>query len=160
AADQTSVVLGIVVEVEGERARLLLLHHLARRLPHLGLDAAAANGAGDRAVVAYQHLRRLERRDRAANVGDSRNRSPPPFAAKLHDLFVDVHEEPQLATGNQQLALTSLDGIDGNRNRLGMMPSPCRTGAQGPHAIEAAWDCGAVIIWCDVAAVGKHAVSR
>ena len=97
AAHQAGIVLGIVVEIEGQRARLLFFHHLARRLPHFGFHAAAADGAGNRAVIAHQHLRRLERRNRAANVGDGRDRTPPSLAAQLHDLFVDVHEKKLLA---------------------------------------------------------------
>src|SRR5271157_5874876 len=91
AADQARVVLGIVVEVEGERARLFFFHDLARRLPDLGLHAAAADRPCDGAVVAHQHLRSLERRDGAANVGDGSDGAAAAFAAQLDDLFVDVH---------------------------------------------------------------------
>ena len=99
AADQAGIVLGIVVQVEGQRARLFFFHHFARGLPDFGLDAAAADGARDRAVVAHQHLGRLERRNRAANGGDGRHGATAAFAAKLYDLFVNIHQCDQaLAT--------------------------------------------------------------
>ena len=81
AAYQSGVVLGIVVQVEGERARLLFFHDFARRLPDLGLDAAAADGADDRAVIAHEHLRGLERGNRSAHVGDGGDSAATSFAA-------------------------------------------------------------------------------
>ena len=93
AADQAGVVLGIVVEVEGERARLLLFHHFTRNLPNLGFHAAAADGAHNGAIIAHQHLRGLERRDGTANVGDGGDGAAASLAAKLNDLLVDVHGE-------------------------------------------------------------------
>ena len=60
AADQAGIVLGIVVQVESQSARLFFFHHLARRLPDLGFHAAAANRPGDGAVIAHQHLGGLE----------------------------------------------------------------------------------------------------
>ena len=92
AADQAGVVLGIVVEVEGEGTRLFRFHYFARRLPDLGFDAAAADGADDRSVIAHQHLRGLEGGNRAAHVGDGGDGAAASFAAKLDDLLVDVHE--------------------------------------------------------------------
>src|SRR5664279_447285 len=60
AANQSGVVLGIVVQVEGKRARLLFFHDLAGSLPDFRLDAASTDGADDGAVVAHQHFRGLE----------------------------------------------------------------------------------------------------
>ncbi len=91
AADQAGIVLGIVVQVEGQRARLLFFHHLAGCLPDLGFDAAAADGAGDGTVVAHQHLRGLEGWNRAANIGNGGNSAAASVPAQLHDLLVNVH---------------------------------------------------------------------
>src|SRR6201999_188371 len=91
STDQAGIVLGIVVEIEGQRSRFFFFHHLARSLPTLGLDAAAADGAHNRAVVADQHLRRLERRNRPTHVCDGGDSSAASFTAKLHDLLVDIH---------------------------------------------------------------------
>ena len=60
--------LGLLFRLKVRRARLLFFHHLARGLPDFSLDAAAADGAGDGAVVAYQHFGGLERRDGAATL--------------------------------------------------------------------------------------------
>ena len=70
SADQAGIVLGILIQIEGERARLFAGHDFARGLPHLGLNTAAADGAGNGAVVAHQHFRALERRDGTAHVDD------------------------------------------------------------------------------------------
>src|SRR5581483_9375192 len=56
AADQAVVVSGVLPEVEREMLRTLRLQHLARRVPYLRLDAAAAYGPYDRAVLAHQQL--------------------------------------------------------------------------------------------------------
>jgi len=103
-ANQASVVLGVVVKVERQGARLFLFHDFARRLPDLGFHAAAADGAGNGAVIADEHLRRLERRNRAADRGDGRYRAASAFAAELDDLFVDVHARMQ------RLAIIDADG--------------------------------------------------
>ena len=81
SADQAGVVLGIVVQVEGEGARFLLLHHFARGLPNFGFDTTSADGAGDGAIIAHQHLCGLERWDRAAHVGDGGDGAAASFAA-------------------------------------------------------------------------------
>ena len=91
AADQAGVILGIVVEVEVECLRLLGLHDLAAGFPDLGLNAAPADGAHDRAIIAHQHLGRLERGDGAAHVDDGRQRTATPFPAQSGYLFIDVH---------------------------------------------------------------------
>src|SRR4051794_40449855 len=47
ATDQPRIVLGVAVEVEGQCARLLLLHDFTRRLPDFSFHTAAADGAYD-----------------------------------------------------------------------------------------------------------------
>ena len=91
SADQAGVVLGILVEIEGERARFFAGDDLACSLPDLALDAAAADGSGDGAIVADQHLRALERWNGTAHVDDGGQGSLAARPLQLHDLFVDVH---------------------------------------------------------------------
>src|SRR5262249_21248579 len=91
ATHQAGVVLGIVIQIESEGSRLFLLHDFARCLPDLGFHATAANRAHDRTVIAHQHLRGLERRNGSPYVHDRSQRGAPALAAKLHDLFVDIH---------------------------------------------------------------------
>ncbi len=91
SADEAGVVLGVVVEIEGEGARLFFFHDFARSLPDFGLDAASADGAGDGAVIAHQHFGGLERWDGAADVGDGGDGATAALAAEFDDLLVDVH---------------------------------------------------------------------
>src|SRR3954464_5258552 len=91
AADQTRVVLRILVQIEAEGARLLGLHDLARRSPYVRLNATTADSPNDRAVIANQHLRGLKRRSRSPNIHDGSHRAAAPFLTKLNDLLVDVH---------------------------------------------------------------------
>ncbi len=83
---------GIVIQVEGQSSWTLGLHHFARRLPDFSFYAAAADRANDRSVVAHQHLRRLERGNRATHVDDGRQRPAPPCLAQSHDLLVQIHK--------------------------------------------------------------------
>ena len=91
SADEAGIVLGILVEVEGEGARLFLGDDFARRLPDFGFDAAAADGAGDGAVVAHEHFGAWKRGDGAARVHDGGHGALAALALQLHDLLVDVH---------------------------------------------------------------------
>ena len=91
SADQAGIVLGVLIEVEGEGARFFLGDDFARGLPDFGLDAAAADGAGDGAVVAHQHFGALERGDGAARVDDGGHGAAAALALQLHDLLVDIH---------------------------------------------------------------------
>ncbi len=47
SADEASVVLWIMIQVERQGPRLLRFHHFVRRLPHFGFHATAADGADD-----------------------------------------------------------------------------------------------------------------
>src|SRR5207248_853172 len=91
ATDQAGIVLGILIEIESQRARLLGLHHLPRRLPHLSLDAATPDCPNNRPVIAHQHLGGFERRNRPTHVNDGGNGAAPALLAKLYDLLVNVH---------------------------------------------------------------------
>ena len=90
-AHQAGIVFGILVQIEGERAGLLIGDYVTRGLPDLGLDAAAANGAGDGAIVAHQHFRALERRNRAAHIHDGGHGSLAALPLQCDDLLVDIH---------------------------------------------------------------------
>src|ERR1039458_8271907 len=91
AAHQAGIVLGILIQIERQGPRPLRFHHFARCLPHFGLNAAAADGADDRAVVPYQHLRGLERGNRAAGIDDGRYRATPSFFSQADDFLVQIH---------------------------------------------------------------------
>src|SRR5579863_6677730 len=91
AANQASVVFRILIEVEGEAARLFLRDDLARRLPDLSFHAASANRSGDGAVVPNEHLGALKRRDGAARIYDGGHSAAAALALQLDDLLVNVH---------------------------------------------------------------------
>ena len=91
AANQASVILRILVQVKSQRAGPFTFHHFTRSLPDLGFDASAADGTYDRSIVAHQHLRRLKRRDRSANIDNGCHRATASFFAQTDDLFIDVH---------------------------------------------------------------------
>ena len=91
AANQAGVILRVLVQVEGEGARLFLVHHFASRAPDVGLDAATTDRAAHRAVLSDQHLGSLERGNRSAHVDDGGDGAAPALAAQFHDLLVDVH---------------------------------------------------------------------
>ena len=90
-ANQSRVVLRVLVEIESQGARLLPLHHFAGGLPDVGFDAAAADRAEDGAVIADEHLCRLVRGDGAADIHDGGDGTSAAFAAQLDDLLVNVH---------------------------------------------------------------------
>ena len=115
AADQAGVVLGVLVEVEGQRARLFLRDDLARGLPDFGLHAAAADGPGDGAVVADEHLGALERGDRAARVHNGGHGAAAALALQLHDLLVD----------RSLLSIIGLPEVEvnGKHGRAGILPA-------------------------------------
>ncbi len=91
AANQAGVVFGILIEIEREGARLFACDDFARGLPDFGLDAAAADGAGDGAVVADEHFGALEGGDGAARVHDGGHSAAAALALQLHDLLIDIH---------------------------------------------------------------------
>ncbi len=70
SADEAGVVGGILAEGEFKLARALRFHDLAGGVPDLGLDAAAADGAGDGAVFADQHLGAFIAGDGAVDLDD------------------------------------------------------------------------------------------
>ena len=73
---------GILIQIKVQGARPFRFHYFARRLPHLGLDAAAADRANNRSIVAHQHLGGLERRNGSAHIDDGRHRPAPSIFAK------------------------------------------------------------------------------
>src|SRR5580698_1627822 len=91
AADETSIVFGILVQIECEGAWLLRFHDFARGLPDFGLNASATDGSDDGAIVSHQHFRRFERRNGSAHVDNGRDCSAMPGLVQLDDLFVEVH---------------------------------------------------------------------
>src|SRR5258708_32364992 len=80
--------------MEYHLARRFFLQHLFCRCPNLRLDAPAADGPGDRAILANQHPRALVARDRAVRVHDGGQRRALSGAPHLHNLFEQVHEAP------------------------------------------------------------------
>src|SRR5439155_25895913 len=91
SADKALVVLGVLVEVEVQAPGFLLAHHVLGHGPDLGLDAAAAYRAQDRAVVADENLRALIARDRALHLNDGGQRRPAPLFSEPGNLGVDIH---------------------------------------------------------------------
>src|SRR5215472_6116168 len=81
ATDESRVVLGVLVQIEGQGARLLLFHHFAGGLPDFCLYASTADRAADRSVVPHQHLGRLEGRDRAMRADNRCDGAPPAIPA-------------------------------------------------------------------------------
>ncbi len=54
AADEAVIISRILAEIEAHVFRFLRFHDLPRRVPDLGLDAPAADGADHRAVLPNQ----------------------------------------------------------------------------------------------------------
>jgi len=95
AADEAVVVGGFVVEIEDHFAWCFVVHHFFGCGPDFGFDAAAADGAGDGAIVAYEHARGFVGWDRAVGVDDGGEGGTAPGAAKLDDFFEEVHGSAQ-----------------------------------------------------------------
>src|SRR4029077_1629363 len=94
AADQSIVVAGFVVEIENHFARRFLLHYFLGRGPDVGFDAAAANGADQRAVFADEHARAFVAGDRAVGVHDGGEGAALAGSPHLHDFFKEDHAFP------------------------------------------------------------------
>ncbi len=91
SADEASVVFRVLIEIESEGARLFLGDDFAGSLPDFGLDAAAADGTGDGAIIANKHFGALERGDGATRVHDCSHSATAALALQFHDLLIDVH---------------------------------------------------------------------
>ena len=91
AADEAVIVGGVLPEVEGEVFRLLRLDNLAGGVPDLGLDAAAADGAGHGPVLAHQQLGAFIAGDGPADLDNGRERALLPQLAQAHELLVNIH---------------------------------------------------------------------
>src|SRR5580698_1154865 len=91
STDQAGVVLRILIQIKGQCAWPLRFHDIARRLPDLSLNAAAADGANNRAIVPHQHLGGLERRYRPADVNNGRYRPAASVFSQTDDFLVQVH---------------------------------------------------------------------
>ena len=107
---------------------------VARGLPDLGLHAAAADGAGDGAIVADEHLGALERGDGAARVDDGGHGAAAALALQLHDLLVDVHEfDYWSGCIASQSAGTMGTGNKATTEQGGGRPQTAFGGAYPPH---------------------------
>src|SRR5438105_186857 len=90
-ADQPSVVLGIMVQIEAERPWLLFFHHFARGLPNFGLDASSTNRSNNAAIIPNQHLGRFKGRNRSTRADYCGERAVPASTPKFDDLFKNIH---------------------------------------------------------------------
>src|ERR1700722_10150271 len=93
AANQTGIVLWVLIQIESQSSGPLRFHHFASCLPYLGFYAAAADGSDYRAIVADQHFGGLEGRDRSADVDDGGYGTAASVFAQADDLFVEVHAD-------------------------------------------------------------------
>ena len=91
AADEAVIVGRVLAQVEGEVLGLFRLHDLPGGVPHLGFDAAAADGAGHGPVLAHQELGGLIAGDGPAHLDDGRERALLPQVAEPHQFLVNVH---------------------------------------------------------------------
>ena len=91
SADQSVVVGRVLAEIEIQVARLFGLDDFARRVPDFGLDAPAADGANDGAILADQHFRAFEARDGAVHLDDGGERTFLSQLAQADQFLVDVH---------------------------------------------------------------------
>src|SRR5580658_805750 len=99
AADQAVIVGRVLTQVEGEMLRLLRFDNLPRRVPHFGLDAAAADGARHGAVFAHQKLGAFVTGDGAAHVDNGRQRAFLAQIAEAEQLFVYIHYTSDYSVG-------------------------------------------------------------
>ena len=87
-------------QVRAGAARAALRERPGGGLHHAVLDQAAADGAGDRPVLAHQHLR-AGRARRGALVGDQRDQGErPPGLQQLQRLFEDLVHRSLDCTGD------------------------------------------------------------
>ncbi len=88
AACQAGIVLRILFQIEGKRARLFPRDDLGRRLPYLGLDRAATDGAYGHAIVAHQQFGRFQG---GTGADDGCQGGTAAFPAPAHQFVVDIH---------------------------------------------------------------------
>ncbi len=91
AAYQAVVVSCVLPEIETEMTRLLLLDHLARRVPHFSFHASAADGADHGTILAHQHLGALVTGDGSAHLNDGLDCTLLAQFAETENFVVHIH---------------------------------------------------------------------
>ena len=93
AADEAGIVRGVVRERELEALGFFGGDDVAGGVPNVGLDAAAADGAGERSVLADQHLGAFVTGDGSVDFDDGGEGALLAETAEANDLLEEVHQK-------------------------------------------------------------------